>query len=104
MEKIKKKFSIDELSKKLNLDSSIISFWEKEFELQVKRYKSGKRYYTEEDLENFNKIQALVKSVKNQFLGAHKTTIPKEIDQNSTKLDHNLIELRSKLERLLQLL
>ena len=49
---IKKYFSIGEVANKLNVNTSQIRFWEKEFEiLNPKKNKSGSRKYTVKDIE-----------------------------------------------------
>lgn len=46
-----------------HVNTSLIRFWEKEFEMiQPKKSKKGNRMFTTKDIENFNKIYNLVKT------------------------------------------
>ena len=55
-------YSIGELSKMLEVNASLLRFWEKEFGLKVsKRNKKGNRLYSVKEIEVINKIYALVK-------------------------------------------
>ena len=45
-----------------NVNTSLIRFWEKEFDIiKPKKNKKGNRLFTPKDVENFNKIYELVK-------------------------------------------
>tara|TARA_B100000524_G_scaffold29833_2_gene14843 strand:+ start:2047 stop:2385 length:339 start_codon:yes stop_codon:yes gene_type:complete len=55
-------YSIGELAEMLNVNASLLRFWEKEFKLKVsKRNKKGNRLYSVKEIEEINKIYALVK-------------------------------------------
>lgn len=55
-------YSIGELSEMFNVNTSLIRFWEKEFNIiQPKKTKKGNRMFTVKDIEKFNKIYHLVK-------------------------------------------
>ncbi|MEI6124306.1 MAG: MerR family transcriptional regulator [Bacteroidota bacterium] len=55
-------YSIGEVSKKFNVNPSLIRFWEKEFDIiQPFRNKKGNRLFTKMDMENFYVIYHLVK-------------------------------------------
>lgn len=55
-------YSIGEVSKILNVNASLIRFWEKEFDvLKLKKNKKGNRLFTKEDLETIKLIYHLVK-------------------------------------------
>jgi len=62
-QKIEKLFySIGEVAAMFNVNTSLIRFWEKEFEvIKPKRNKKGNRLFTKEDVENFYIIYHLVK-------------------------------------------
>ena len=55
-------YSIGELAKMLNVNTSLVRFWEKEFEiLKPKKNNKGTRRYSSIDIENFQTIHHLVK-------------------------------------------
>jgi DNA-binding transcriptional MerR regulator len=55
-------YSISELAEMFNINSSLIRYWEKEFDFQAsKKTTRGNRLYTVKDIEKFNKIYHLVK-------------------------------------------
>ena len=55
-------YSIGELSKMLEVNASLLRFWEKEFNLKVsKRNKKGNRLYSIKEIEEINRIYSLVK-------------------------------------------
>ncbi|MDG1052328.1 MAG: MerR family transcriptional regulator [Flavobacteriaceae bacterium] len=55
-------YTIGEVSKAFNVNSSLIRFWEKEFEIIKKKKNSkGTRRYSSIDIENFQTIHHLVK-------------------------------------------
>ena len=58
----KKYYSIGEVAEKLDLNTSLIRFWESEFEiLNPKKNKKGLRKYTQKDIEIIEKIYHLLK-------------------------------------------
>jgi DNA-binding transcriptional MerR regulator len=55
-------YSIGEVSKMFDVNTSLIRFWEKEFDIiKPKKNKKGNRLFTKLDLENFRIIFHLVK-------------------------------------------
>ena len=55
-------YSIGEVAKMFNVNSSLIRFWEKEFDIiQPKKNKKGNRQFTKEDVKNYQLIYYLVK-------------------------------------------
>lgn len=55
-------YSIGEVSKMLDVNTSLIRFWEKEFDvLKPKKNKKGNRQFTKEDVKNYLLIYHLVK-------------------------------------------
>ena len=55
-------FSIGEVAKMLDVNTSLIRFWEKEFEiLKPKKNKKGNRQFTKKDVKNCHLIYHLVK-------------------------------------------
>ena len=55
-------YSIGEVAEMFKVNTSLIRFWEKEFDIiQPKKNKKGNRLFTAEDLDNFQIIFHLVK-------------------------------------------
>jgi len=55
-------YSIGEVANMLNVNASLIRFWEKEFEvIKPKKNKKGNRQFTKEDVKNYKIIYYLVK-------------------------------------------
>lgn len=90
----KKYYSIGEVAEFLNVNTSLIRFWEKEFEqISPKKKKSGIRKFTTPDIEILQVIYSLLKEKKMTIVGAKKHL------QNSKNKDKALISIRNKLER-----
>ena len=99
-------YSIGELSKMLEVNASLLRFWEKEFNLKVsKRNKKGNRLYSIKELEEINRIYSLVKVNGYTLDGAKKAlkskSKPVDIDAHQlviSKLNNikkKLIQLKS---------
>ena len=55
-------YSIGEVSKMFNVNTSLIRFWEKEFDIiKPKKNKKGNRFFTKLDINNIQLIYHLVK-------------------------------------------
>lgn len=55
-------YSIGEVAQAFNVNTSLIRFWEKEFDsISPKKNKKGDRFFTPKDIENFKTIFHLVK-------------------------------------------
>ncbi|MFP4469606.1 MAG: MerR family transcriptional regulator [Bacteroidales bacterium] len=55
-------YTIGEVAKMFGVNTSLIRFWEKEFDIiQPKKNKKGNRLFTPRDVENFHTIYHLVK-------------------------------------------
>ena len=100
-------YSIGEIAKSLNVNSSLIRFWEKEFEIiKPKKNSRGNRIYTKNDLENISMIYHLVKEKKYTIKGAkkrmrnNKEGVKKnyEIILNLKKIREQLVEIREELK------
>ena len=61
--KIEKLFyTIGEVARMFNVNTSLIRFWEKEFDIiKPKKNKKGNRMFTKQDVDNFHIIYHLVK-------------------------------------------
>jgi DNA-binding transcriptional MerR regulator len=66
-------YSIGEVARMFNVNASLIRFWEKEFDIiKPKKNKKGNRFFTKQDIENFNLIFHLVKEKGLTLAGAKK--------------------------------
>jgi DNA-binding transcriptional MerR regulator len=55
-------YTIGEVSRMFNVNTSLIRFWEKEFDiLKPKKNKKGNRLFTQQDVDNLHIIYHLVK-------------------------------------------
>lgn len=55
-------YSIGEVAKMFNVNTSLIRYWEKEFPIiRPKKNQKGNRQFTKKDIENIHKIHYLVK-------------------------------------------
>ena len=55
-------YTIGEVAKMFDVNTSLIRFWEKEFDIiQPKKNKKGNRLFTQQDVDNFHIIYHLVK-------------------------------------------
>ena len=90
-------FSIGEVATQLNVSTSLIRFWENEFDnIKPKKNRKGNRQFTKEDIENVKLIYHLVKEKGYTLQGA------KEMLKNNSsgltdklKLIDSLKEIRS---------
>tara|TARA_B100001248_G_C27334678_1_gene433222 strand:- start:15 stop:344 length:330 start_codon:yes stop_codon:yes gene_type:complete len=90
----KKYYSIGEVAVFLNVNTSLIRFWEKEFkEISPKKKKSGARKFTKPDVEVLQVIYSLLKEKKMTIDGARR-----HLKQSQNK-DKTLISIRNNLER-----
>ena len=99
-------YSIGEVSKILDLSTSKIRFWEKEFEtIKPKKNKKGNRIFTKKDVEKLKLIQHLLKEKKYTIKGAKKkirknpkkTETHQKVIENLKKIKAELIEIRNNL-------
>lgn len=82
-------FSIGEAAEILNVNTSLIRFWEKEFIiLKPKKNKKGNRQFTKEDIENLKMIHHLVKERGFTLQGA-KEKLKKE--KKTTKKEVSIV-------------
>ena len=69
----KRYYKIGEVAKAFDVNTSLIRFWENEFDvLKPKKNKKGNRLFTPEDLENLKMIYFLVKEKGFTLEGAKK--------------------------------
>ena len=90
----KKYYSIGEVADFLNVNTSLIRFWEKEFkQISPKKKQSGIRKFTNPDVEILQVIYSLLKEKKMTIDGAKR-----HLEQSQNK-DKVLISIRNKLEK-----
>ena len=89
----RKYFSIGEVASLLKVNTSLIRFWESEFEfINPKKNKKGLRKYTNEDINKLKKIYSLLKEEGFTIDGARK-----HLKKNKNSSENNVV---SKLEKL----
>jgi DNA-binding transcriptional MerR regulator len=95
-------WTIGEVATMFNVNTSLIRFWEKEFDiLQPKKNKKGNRLFTEKDLENLKLIHHLVKERGFTLAGAKKKMTENRTDTvNTTEVVARLKEIRGFLVEL----
>lgn len=78
-------YTIGEVSKMFNVNTSLIRFWEKEFEIiKPKKNKKGNRLFTPKDVDHFHIIYHLVKEKGYTLSGAKE-----RLAQNSEGVESN---------------
>lgn len=111
---VKLYYTIGEVSEMFEVNTSLIRFWEKEFDIiKPKKNKKGNRLFTPEDLDNFKVIYNLVKEQgltldgAKKYLKENKKTVKhemkveknqfSEIENKLKAIKSNLIEIRASL-------
>ncbi len=98
----KRYYKIGEVAKAFNVNTSLIRFWENEFEvLKPKKNKKGNRLFTPEDLKNLQLIYFLVKEKGFTLEGAKKKL--KENPEKTTSNHDIIIKLDSIKNELIQI-
>jgi DNA-binding transcriptional MerR regulator len=99
-------YSIGEVSKMFDVNTSLIRFWEKEFDIiKPSKNKKGNRLFTQQDVDHFHIIYHLVKERGYTLDGARKklkdnkeeTIRNVEIVQSLKKIKAFLLELKQNL-------
>ncbi|MBN2892192.1 MAG: MerR family transcriptional regulator [Bacteroidales bacterium] len=86
-------YTIGEVAKMFDVNTSLIRYWEKEFTIiKPKKNRKGNRLFTQKDIENFHLIYHLVKERGMTLLGAKK-----KLKENKEDVDHNF-EIIKRLE------
>ncbi|MBM3435941.1 MAG: MerR family transcriptional regulator [Bacteroidetes bacterium] len=93
-------YSIGEVSRMFNVNTSLIRFWEKEFDIiKPKKNKKGNRLFTQQDVENFHLIFNLVKERGYTLQGAKA-----KLKENRVEQTQNDFEILKTLERMKEFL
>ena len=92
-------YSIGEVAKMFHVNTSLIRFWEKEFDIiKPKKNKKGNRLFTQKDIDNFHIIYHLVKEKGMTLKGAKK-----KMKENREDTEHNF-EIIKSLEQIKEML
>jgi len=84
-------FSIGEVADMFDVNTSLIRYWEKEFDIiKPKKNKKGNRLFTQQDIDNFHIIYHLVKERGMTLKGAQK-----KIKENKNEAEHNFEIIQS---------
>jgi DNA-binding transcriptional MerR regulator len=91
-QKVEKLFyTIGEVAAMFNVNTSLIRFWEREFDIiKPKKNKKGNRLFTREDIDNFHIIYHLVKERGMTLKGAQK-----KLKENREDTINNLEVIKS---------
>jgi DNA-binding transcriptional MerR regulator len=99
-------YSIGEVADMFNVNTSLIRFWEKNFDIiKPHKNKKGNRFFTKEDIENLKLIHYLVKEQRLTLEGTRKklqenkqdTIHNYEIVDTLKKIKEMLLEIREEL-------
>jgi DNA-binding transcriptional MerR regulator len=99
-------YSIGEVARMFNVKTSLIRFWEKEFDIiKPKKNKKGNRLFTKQDVENFHLIYHLVKERGMTLKGAqmklkenHDDTVNNfEVVRSLQQIKEMLLEIKEEL-------
>ena len=92
-------YSIGEVAKIFDVNTSLIRFWEKEFDIiKPKKNKKGNRFFTKQDIDHFHLIYHLVKERGMTLTGAKKKL--KE-NKDDTLNNFDVIKSLSEIKNLL---
>ncbi len=111
---VKLYYTIGEVSEMFEVNTSLIRFWEKEFDIiKPKKNKKGNRLFTPEDIDNFKVIYNLVKEQgltldgAKKYLKENRKTVKhefkteknqfSEIENKLKSIKNTLIDLRAGL-------
>lgn len=92
-------YSISEVAARFNVNTSLIRFWEKEFDIiNPKKNKKGNRLFTKKDIDNLDIIYHLVKERGFTLEGAkNKLKENKEDTVNNVEVVRRLEQIRQYL-------
>src|SRR6056297_1804460 len=92
-------YSIGEVAEIFDVNTSLIRFWEKEFDIiKPKKNKKGNRLFTQKDIDNFHIIYHLVKERGMTLKGAKK-----KMKENKEESEYNF-EIIKSLEQIKEML
>lgn len=90
-------YSIGEVAKMFNVNTSLIRFWEKEFDIiKPQKNKKGNRLFTQKDVDHFYVIFHLVKEKGYTLQGAKDALKNKKVETlNDTDIIQSLNNVKS---------
>ncbi len=92
-------YSIGEVAEMFSVNTSLIRYWEKEFDIiKPKKNKKGNRLFTQKDIDNFHIIYHLVKERGMTLKGAKK-----KMKENKEESEYNF-EIIKSLEQIKEML
>lgn len=103
---VKRYYSISEVASQLDVNASLIRFWEKEFDqIKPKKNRKGNRLFTIEDLNNLKAIYHLVKERGFTLEGARNTLkeekkhtkINNSVSSKLLRIKKNLLQIKDSL-------
>jgi DNA-binding transcriptional MerR regulator len=84
-------YSIGEVARMFNVNTSLIRFWEKEFDIiKPKKNKKGNRFFTKQDIDNLHIIYHLVKEKGMTLSG-----VKKKLKENKEDAVNNFEVIKS---------
>ena len=97
--------SISEVAKMFDVNTSLIRYWEKEFDcIRPVKNKKGNRQFTQSDIDNIRKIYHLTKECGFTLAGAKEQLKTAEIEDEKLKALDTLAEIKAFLIDLRQAL
>lgn len=97
-------YTIGEIAKMFDVNTSLIRFWEKEFEIIApQKNPNGNRKFTKKDIYNFRIIYHLVKEKKFTLEGA-KEKLKSDKKEFTKKIDlrNKLLKIKGRIESLME--
>jgi len=92
-------YAIGEVAEMFDVNTSLIRFWEKEFDIiKPKKNKKGNRFFTQQDIDHFHLIYHLVKERGMTLKGARK-----KLKENREETDNNF-DVVNRLQEIRELL
>lgn len=81
-------FKIGDVANKFNVNTSLIRYWEQEFDfIKPKKNNKGTRYYTKKDIDDFEIIHYLVKEKGMTIQGVKDYIVHREENKSIDKLE-----------------
>lgn len=103
-------YSIGEVAEMFDVNTSLIRFWEKEFDIiKPKKNKKGNRLFTADDIDNFKVIYNLVKEQgltlegAKKYLKENRKTVKHEFKSDKNQLSEIENKLRAIKNKLIDL-
>lgn len=94
-------YSIGEVAKAFDVNTSLIRYWENEFPiLKPKKNRKGNRYFTPEDIDHLKMIFYLVKEKGYTLDGAKSVLTTQPNLKDTVSILHRLEHIREELVRL----